>query len=457
MSYRVSGPRWLHNGKEFQFLGTNVTGMEGDNGVVFGLWTNLTLQQYVAQIKAMGHNGVRLPFSRGLFKDRVSDPGAAGIWQGSVNEKTLSGLSPLQICDRFIDELEAQGIRYIFSSHYTELWKQGEKKEIPSLWYTKEYSEEEWINQQETLAARYKGRKGFVGFDIKNEPKDEANPKVRGDRASTWGDGNTETDFRLAARRAYKIIHSVNPDLLYFVEILGKHKHGQLKDLIANPPEIPFDQLVYSFHEYGKDVWQNHGEGFNDPTFPRNMPAIYMKHFGQFAKTHALYLGEIGTHYGKSAIYKDQPNPQDIAWADNCFQSLREMGIKHVSWWALGEDVSGYECGGLYVDGSWRDYRKDKNGLLMSLADPAIFAPMGEEKGDPVVVTPTIPPLDPIEPSDGLKFFKYDHLPDHLQAVSKPFAELAAKVLSESKDVREAEVAVRKLLEAKDAAVRAFL
>jgi hypothetical protein len=55
-----------------------------------------------------------------------------------------------------------------------------------------------------------------------------------------------------------------------------------------------------------------------------------------------------------------------------------------------------------------------------------------------------------------LQFFAYDHLPQHLQEVSRPFAELAEKV-SLSAQNAEVTVALRKLLEAKDAAVRAMI
>jgi hypothetical protein len=47
-------------------------------------------------------------------------------------------------------------------------------------------------------------------------------------------------------------------------------------------------------------------------------------------------------------------------------------------------------------------------------------------------------------------------LPEHLQETSRPFAELAYTVAKQS-DNRETTVALRKLLEAKDAAVRAVL
>lgn len=56
-----------------------------------------------------------------------------------------------------------------------------------------------------------------------------------------------------------------------------------------------------------------------------------------------------------------------------------------------------------------------------------------------------------------LKFFKYDHLPERLQAISKPFADLALQVAERAPQNQETTVALRKLLEAKDAAVRAAL
>lgn len=54
------------------------------------------------------------------------------------------------------------------------------------------------------------------------------------------------------------------------------------------------------------------------------------------------------------------------------------------------------------------------------------------------------------------QFFAYTHLPPHLQEVSRPFYELAMVVASGPQNP-ETTVAMRKLLEAKDAAVRARL
>lgn len=60
--------------------------------------------------------------------------------------------------------------------------------------------------------------------------------------------------------------------------------------------------------------------------------------------------------------------------------------------------------------------------------------------------------------ADGiLRFFHYAHLPAVLQARSAPFCELARKIIDTTPRNAERTVALRKLLEAKDAAVRAAL
>lgn len=56
-----------------------------------------------------------------------------------------------------------------------------------------------------------------------------------------------------------------------------------------------------------------------------------------------------------------------------------------------------------------------------------------------------------------LQFFQYAHLPENLQRVSLPFCELAQKIDKELPMNAEKTVALRKLLESKDCAVRAIL
>lgn len=55
---------------------------------------------------------------------------------------------------------------------------------------------------------------------------------------------------------------------------------------------------------------------------------------------------------------------------------------------------------------------------------------------------------------DILKFFDYEHLPEKLQQISKPFGDLARHIAATQTASAERTVCLRKLLEAKDCAVR---
>ena len=56
-----------------------------------------------------------------------------------------------------------------------------------------------------------------------------------------------------------------------------------------------------------------------------------------------------------------------------------------------------------------------------------------------------------------LKYFRFEHLPEKLQNVSQPFFALAYKTAIHSPHNAETSACLRKILEAKDCAVRAVL
>ena len=60
-------------------------------------------------------------------------------------------------------------------------------------------------------------------------------------------------------------------------------------------------------------------------------------------------------------------------------------------------------------------------------------------------------------PNPILKFFEYEYLPEHIQAVSRPFGKLAAQMDGSLPDGPGKSAGLRKLLEAKDCMVRASL
>lgn len=66
--------------------------------------------------------------------------------------------------------------------------------------------------------------------------------------------------------------------------------------------------------------------------------------------------------------------------------------------------------------------------------------------------------MDERQPGEPImQFFAFAHLPERLQPVSRPFGELADQIVNTLPRNAERSVALRKLLEAKDAAVRALL
>lgn len=64
-----------------------------------------------------------------------------------------------------------------------------------------------------------------------------------------------------------------------------------------------------------------------------------------------------------------------------------------------------------------------------------------------------------MEPKDNpiLKFFEFEHLPEKLKNISRPFCELAKACHESLPACAETSTCLRKLLEAKDCAVRAAL
>ena len=77
------------------------------------------------------------------------------------------------------------------------------------------------------------------------------------------------------------------------------------------------------------------------------------------------------------------------------------------------------------------------------------------EETDPKEPQAEAPPPPNYEPI--MQFFAYHHLPGKLQPYSKPFHDLAHNLMATLPKNPERAAALRKLLEAKDAAVRSFI
>ncbi len=81
---------------------------------------------------------------------------------------------------------------------------------------------------------------------------------------------------------------------------------------------------------------------------------------------------------------------------------------------------------------------------------------MNTEELAKIAMTAAQNPVVPEKPEHIAQFFSYEHLKPPLQAVSKLFSDLSLEILKLPRNP-ERTVAHRKLLESKDAAVRAFI
>jgi endoglucanase len=152
-----------------------------------------------------------------------------------------------------------------------------------------------------------------IGADLVSEPY-----------ASSWGDGNLETDIAAAYTRCANAIHAVNPDWLIFCEGIyetlnfGPANGGwvgigwaaglTLAGRCPVQPTLP-NRVVYSPHDYGPGVCNFNY--FNVPRFPNNMPAVWNQMFGYLVKNNIapVWFGEIGDMLVSGANWGAE-NPQ---------------------------------------------------------------------------------------------------------------------------------------------------
>jgi len=266
--WHTSGTRILNSDNQpVRIAAVTWYGMESTYWVPAGL----DYQPYTKimdEVKAMGLNTIRLPYSNQLVEQNP-------VVTGSVRANPqFKGKHALQVLDAIVNYAQKIGLKIILDDHRSAAATPKNVNHLTeALWYSKKYPESSWIHDWQTLARRYKGNPAVIGFDLRNEPHtDGPGPWSLHTylyQGATWGPyrghDNVNTDWRLAAERAGNAILSVNPHLLIFVEGLqmypqsgtprGVFTYWWGSDLTAvrwYPIvfKVPH-QLVYSPHDWG--------------------------------------------------------------------------------------------------------------------------------------------------------------------------------------------------------------
>jgi endoglucanase len=371
--WHTSGNKILDaNGAQVRIAGINWFGFETGNYVLHGLWSR-DYRDVLNQIKSLGYNTIRLPYSTQLFDagsvaNSISNAPTSAWPQGMNLPLMVNGqqngqpLPPIQIMDEIIRYGGSIGLRFILDRHRPDSGAQS------PLWYTAQYSEQRWINDWVMLANRYRGNTAVVGADLHNEPH-----HVQGNIAASacWGCGNTATDWRLAAERAGNAILAANPNLLIIVEGVDCYGPGGVTEpsqgasctwwggMLTGARDFPVrlnvaNRLVYSPHEYDNGVFNQ--TWFSDPAFPNNMPALWDRWWGYLHKENIapVMLGEFGS------LLND---PQDGVWLSALMNYLGS-GANGMSWtfWSLNPNSG--DTGGILLD-DWASVNTTKHNYLV--------------------------------------------------------------------------------------------
>jgi endoglucanase len=351
-------------GNPVRLSGVNWFGLETCTFAPGGLG-NRSWWDLLDQVRALGYNTIRLPFSDQL----VEQQNPPQYINYDLNPD-LRGLSGLQIMDRLIAGAGARGLRIVLDRHRADCTAQS------PLWYTADVSQAQWIRDLVFLAHRYRNQPAVIGLDLYNEPQFSA----------TWGDGKPATDWRLAAEQAGNAVLRVNPHWLIFVQGITTYKGdaywwgGNLEGAATAPVRLIVPhRLVYEAHDYGPSLY---AQGwFAAPDFPRNLPAVWDAHWGYLAEQGIapVLVGEFGGRTvapdaspARTSRGKRDPTVQDGIWQRSLVQYLAQHRSMSFMYWSLTPDSQ--DTGGLLND-DWQTASPAKQELLRAVQGKAIPLP----------------------------------------------------------------------------------
>jgi aryl-phospho-beta-D-glucosidase BglC (GH1 family) len=325
------------NGNAVRITGVNWFGFETTTYVAHGLWAR-NYKDMMNQMVQLGFNTIRIPYSEDIFNP-ANVPNSINY---SLNPD-LQGLSSLQILDKIVGYAGQVGLHIILDEHSAMASDNANEQ----LWYisgSSVYTTQAWINDWTSLAQRYANNPTVLGADLHNEPHGEA----------TWGDGNSATDWRLAAEQAGNAILAVNPNWLIFVEGIQTYNGqsdwwgGNLMGAGQYPVVLNLpNHVVYSPHDYPSTVSSQ--PWFSESNYPNNLPSVWNQFWGYLYQQNIapVWLGEFGSMLQTTS---------DQQWA-NAMVAYLDGGVS-------GGTLAAGKQGISWTWWSWNPNSSDTGGIL---------------------------------------------------------------------------------------------
>lgn len=272
-------------GESFRLRSINWFGAETDVYVPHGLWAR-GYKAIVDQIKAMGFNSIRLPFSGDLLA------AGRGVSSGAVNydlNPTLVGKTAIEVLEAIIAYCAEKEIYVILDHHRRTAGSGADGSPVSDT-----YPLTTWIANWKALAQRFAGVEYVLGADIHNEPYSLSWPVWAG-----------------YAEQCGNAIHEIAPHWLIFVEGVGSFNGesywwgGQLAGVASRPVKLnQANRVVYSPHEYGQSVGEQTWLAYDGHALPTNWPMnlydVWRSHWGFIVENGIapVWIGEFGGKFG---------------------------------------------------------------------------------------------------------------------------------------------------------------
>ena len=327
--------------------GVNWFGFETSAFAPHGLWARNYLDM-LKQMANLGFNTIRLPYTNQLF-DPASKP-------TSINYQLnpdLKGLQGLALMDRIVRGAGRFGLKIILDRHDPTA------DQRPALWYNDQTPQSRWEQDWVMLAQHYRNNDTIIGADLANEPHGPA----------TWGDGNPNTDWHMAAEKVGNAILAVNPNWLIIVEGIEQYNGdaywwgGNLEGAAKYPVRLSQpNKLVYSAHDYGPELYmQPWFQVHQLSDLAHTLPAVWEKHWAFLQKSGVpVLMGEFG---GNSTGLDAEG-----IWQRTLVYFLKLNGMSY-TYWAWNPDSG--DTGGI-LQNDWKTVNQGKIDILSSYEWPML-------------------------------------------------------------------------------------
>jgi endoglucanase len=305
-------------GNRVKLAGVNWYGADNPEFAVGGL-AERPLAAIAHEVKAMGFNSVRIPWSNELVETNPVVPAYA-----IAANPALKGKRALEVLDLTVDALVRDGLYVILDNHVSRADWCCYAGDGNALWQSPAYPEQRWLADWRFLVRRYKDQPAVIGADLRNELRFGA----------TWGGADPAFDWHAAAERGGNAILAENPNLLIFVE--GIDYALDLSGFARLPVKLNVpNRLVYSAHDY---PFSHKGIGTYDD-YVKTVQAKWA--FLRQESDAPLWIGEFGTCQAPRCLDSSDPAQQGF-WFRNILRFLRESDLDWCYWPLNGTQLSGH-------------------------------------------------------------------------------------------------------------------